>query len=178
MKKLFFLCLSILLLFALSACGSSQADTPLKVQNEAKGVELSVGMTKEAAEDTLTSHGIDPVSVEKPTEPCLIWSAIYGRGEDKVTVWYNGKTDVIDQIMIDPISEGDYNSHWSLDGSISLGSSKNDILQAYGTSSMENNAYLAYYYDTNGSKPNGDAIVGFILDEAGQTEYFYVCTMT
>lgn len=178
MKKSSFFCLSLLLLFSLSACGApTQADAPLTVHHKATDVKLSLGMTKEAVEDALTSNGLDSVSAQAPTEPCGIWSTEYGKGEDKITVWYSGETEVVTKLMVVQISNGDYHSQWNLDGSISLGSSKDEIQNIYGASSVESDDYLAYHYDTNGNEPNGDAMVGFQLDTTGQTEYFYVSTM-
>lgn len=177
MKKLSFFCLSLLLLFSLSACGASTQADSLALQYKDTGTKLSLGMTKEEVEKALTSNEIVYIPAEAPTEPSGNWSATYGAGEDQLTVWYsNGETTVVTHLEVDS-TDKNHDSNWKLDGSISLTSSRDDIEKVYGPCSLERDTYFAYHYDINGDEPFGDAILAFQLDTAGQIDYFYIATL-
>ncbi|MBR6526538.1 MAG: hypothetical protein IKT45_01170 [Lachnospiraceae bacterium] len=178
MKKLSLFYLTLPLLFSLSACGApTQPDTSPTLQHETTGATLTLEMPKETLENTLSSIGIDFVPAHMPTDPCIIWSAVYGSGEDQITVWYSGDTNLTKQLVVGHISDSNNSSHWYLDSSISLGSSKQDIKTSYGDSTVDSGSHLSYYYDINGNKPVGDVMTGFDLNETGQVEYFYIATL-
>lgn len=180
MKNLIFSCLCAMLLLTLSACETSHHETsapisPISVCHETKGVELSLGMSSKEVERALTSKDILPKDVQKPTEPALLWSAIYGNGEDKITILYDVKTDTVVQIKIEPSSKGDYISSWRTGGVISLGATKEELTKAYGDAE-ERNSVFSYQYDlnSNANSDNGTAIAGFHLDESHRVDYLYV----
>lgn len=166
--------LSFFLLFLfclLAACGgqetqeeSARWDT---VHHEGDNVHLSLGMTQAEVEDKLTpAEGSSP-STDTDT-------VIYGdTPEDRIAVtYYDG---VVNSISLDETLQTEKTSNWSLQGGITVGSSKEDLDKVYGACTMPNeqDQYFVYYYDSNHTLLTKDHIddvdymVSFILEEDG-----------
>lgn len=165
---------------SLAACGAKTQTGSLGiVSNKEVGAKISLGMTRDKVEAVLNPEGKE--SVEKPQEPCVVWSATYGKEEDQITVMYNGDTDVVEHIMVGDDEDKNKGTHWVVDGQISLGSSKAEIEQVYGVSrvreEIKEENFISYNYDTNGEQTDGtntDVILGFRLDDADQTNYITI----
>lgn len=177
MKKLIVFCYVLVLLSMVSACGASaQAGSDLSIQYGDGNSKLSLGMTRAEVEDVIDSLELPYTSFEEPTEPCVTWSAEYGLGEDKVIVWYDGETDVVKALEISRLFD-DFCSRWNVDGAISINSSWEEIQKAYTDYIQEGEDFLAYYCDTNGGEPNGDAMILFQFDETGEMSDLYIASM-
>lgn len=130
-------------------------------------VQLSLGMTQAEVEDKLTpAEGSSP-STDTDT-------VIYGdTPEDRIAVtYYDG---VVNNISLDETLQTEKTSNWSLQGGITVGSSKEDLDKVYGACTMSNeqDQYFVYYYDSSHTLLTEDHIddvdymVSFILEEDG-----------
>ena len=99
---------------------------------------------------------------------------IYGdTPEDRIAVtYYDG---VVNNISLDETLQTEKTSNWSLQGGITVGSSKEDLDKVYGACTMSNeqDQYFVYYYDSSHTLLTKDHIddvdymVSFILEEDG-----------
>ena len=124
-------------------------------------------MTQAEVEDKLTpAEGSSP-STDTDT-------VIYGdTPEDRIAVtYYDG---VVNNISLDETLQTEKTSNWSLQGGITVGSSKEDLDKVYGACTMSNeqDQYFVYYYDSSHTLLTEDHIddvdymVSFILEEDG-----------
>ena len=155
----------------LAACGGqgTQAESARwdTFYHEGDNVQLSLGMTQAEVEDKLTpAEGSSP-STDTDT-------VIYGdTPEDRIAVtYYDG---VVNNISLDETLQTERTSNWSLQGGITVGSSKEDLDKVYGACTMSNeqDQYFVYYYDSSHTLLTKDHIddvdymVSFILEEDG-----------
>ena len=155
----------------LAACGGqgTQAESARwdTFHHEGDNVQLSLGMTQAEVEDKLTpAEGSSP-STDTDT-------VIYGdTPEDRIAVtYYDG---VVNNISLDETLQTEKTSNWSLQGGITVGSSKEDLDKVYGACTMSNeqDQYFVYYYDSSHTLLTEDHIddvdymVSFILEEDG-----------
>lgn len=123
--------------------------------------------TQAEVEDKLTpAEGSSP-STDTDT-------VIYGdTPEDRIAVtYYDG---VVNNISLDETLQTEKTSNWSLQGGITVGSSKEDLDKVYGACTMSNeqDQYFVYYYDSSHTLLTEDHIddvdymVSFILEEDG-----------
>lgn len=93
--------------------------------------------------------------------------------EDRIAVtYYDG---VVNNISLDETLQTEKTSNWSLQGGITVGSSKEDLDKVYGACTMSNeqDQYFVYYYDSSHTLLTEDHIddvdymVSFILEEDG-----------
>lgn len=127
----------------LAACGGqgTQAESARwdTFHHEGDNVQFSLGMTQAEVEDKLTpAEGSSP-STDTDT-------VIYGdTPEDRIAVtYYDG---VVNNISLDETLQTEKTSNWSLQGGITVGSSKEDLDKVYGACTMSNeqDQYFVYY---------------------------------
>ena len=131
------------------------------------GTPFTTKGTQAEVEDKLTpAEGSSP-STDTDT-------VIYGdTPEDRIAVtYYDG---VVNNISLDETLQTEKTSNWSLQGGITVGSSKEDLDKVYGACTMSNeqDQYFVYYYDSSHTLLTKDHIddvdymVSFILEEDG-----------
>ena len=161
MKKIATQCICMLLCIFLASCVAHEPEPQAEkegpnVFNRESGTCISLGMTREEVESLLVPA--DGTGSVQDTEEYT--TGYYGDiAEERLQVYYHN--DIVIRLTVDHVES----SSWQLKDGISLGSSKEEIIELYGESVRKSSGeeVFDYYYDAN------DTLLG---DENGNAAYF------